>query len=122
MKKKIILITDLVDQRLRKEQEIEYYEKELQKIQERLSYLYKEKRQPKPYLQIIQTESHRYQRVYASEVGEQIMKCPKCDTEMIWNNDFDVQELTQEQYDLLSCHECPECKGWVEVYTIEEMV
>ena len=41
--KKIILITDLVDQRLRKEQEIEYYEKELIKIQERLSYLYKEK-------------------------------------------------------------------------------
>ena len=29
--KKIILITDLVDQRLRKEQEIEYYEKELRK-------------------------------------------------------------------------------------------
>ena len=29
--KKIILITDLVDQRLRKEQEIEYYEKELSK-------------------------------------------------------------------------------------------
>ena len=27
------------------------------------------------------------------------MKCPKCDTEMIWNNDFDVQELTQERYD-----------------------
>ena len=39
--KKIILITDLVDQRLRKEQEIEYYEKELVKIQERLGYLYK---------------------------------------------------------------------------------
>ena len=39
------------------------------------------------------------------------MKCPKCDTEMIWNNDFDAQELTQEQYDLLSCHECPECKS-----------
>ena len=35
-------------------------------------------------------ESRRYQRVYASEVGEQIMKCPKCDTEMIWNNDFDT--------------------------------
>ena len=49
------------------------------------------------------------------------MKCPKCDTEMIWNSDFDAQELTQEQYDLLSCHECPECKAWVEVYTIEEM-
>ena len=41
--KKIILITDLVDQRLRKEQEIDYYEKELRKIEERLAYLYKEK-------------------------------------------------------------------------------
>ena len=49
------------------------------------------------------------------------MKCPRCDTEMIWNNDFDVQELTQERYDLLSCHQCPECKAWVEVYTIEDM-
>ena len=52
--KKIILITDLVDQRLRKEQEIEYYEKELIKIQERLSYLYKEKTLT---LAIIQTET-----------------------------------------------------------------
>ena len=31
--KKIILITDLVDHRLRKEQEIDYYEKELRKIE-----------------------------------------------------------------------------------------
>ena len=54
--KKIILITDLVDQRLRKEQEIEYYEKELHKIQERLSYLYKEKTLTETILAIIQTE------------------------------------------------------------------
>ena len=54
--KKIILITDLVDQRLRKEQEIEYYEKELVKIQERLSYLYKEKTLTETILAIIQTE------------------------------------------------------------------
>ena len=53
---KIILITDLVDQRLRKEQEIEYYEKELHKIQERLSYLYKEKTLTETILAIIQTE------------------------------------------------------------------
>ena len=53
--KKIILITDLVDQRLRKEQEIEYYEKELHKIQERLSYLYKEKTLTETILAIIQT-------------------------------------------------------------------
>ena len=54
--KKIILITDLVDQRLRKEQEIEYYEKELVKIQERLGYLYKEKTLTETILAIIQTE------------------------------------------------------------------
>ena len=54
--KKIILITDLVDQRLRKEQEISYYEKELREIQERLSFLYKEKTLTETILAIIQTD------------------------------------------------------------------
>ena len=54
--KKIILITDLVDQRLRKEQEIDYYEKELRKIQERLGYLYKGKTLTETILAIIQTD------------------------------------------------------------------
>ena len=55
--KKIILITDLVDQRLRKEREIEYYEKELRKIEERLGYLYKEKTLTETILSIVQTEN-----------------------------------------------------------------
>ena len=54
--KKIILITDLVDQRLRKEQEINYYGKELRKIEERLSYLYKEKTLTETILSIVQAE------------------------------------------------------------------
>tara|TARA_B100000989_G_C19396318_1_gene407972 strand:+ start:278 stop:517 length:240 start_codon:yes stop_codon:yes gene_type:complete len=54
--RKIILITDLVDQRLRKEQEIDYYEKELRKIEERLGYLYKEKTLTETILAIVQTE------------------------------------------------------------------
>ena len=54
--KKIILITDLVDQRLRKEQEISYYEKELREIQERLSFLYKEKTLTETILAIIQKD------------------------------------------------------------------
>ena len=53
---KIIMITDLVDQRLRKEREIEYYEKELRKIEERLGYLYKEKTLTETILSIVQTE------------------------------------------------------------------
>ena len=54
--KKIILITDLVDQRLRKEKEINYYEKELREIQERLSFLYKEKTLTETILAILQTD------------------------------------------------------------------
>ena len=54
--KKIILITDLVDQRLRKEQEIDYYEKELRKIEERLAYLYKEKTLTETILSIVQAD------------------------------------------------------------------
>ncbi len=54
--KKIILITDLVDQRLRKEREIDYYEKELRKIEERLAYLYKEKTLTETILSIVQAE------------------------------------------------------------------
>ena len=54
--KKIILITDLVDQRLRKEQEIDYYEKELRKIEERLAYLYQEKTLTETILSIVQAE------------------------------------------------------------------
>ena len=54
--KKIIIITDLVDQRLRKEQEIDYYEKELRKIEERLAYLYKEKTLTETILSIVQAE------------------------------------------------------------------
>ena len=41
--RKILFITDLIDQRLRKEKEIDYYERELVKIEERLFFLRKEK-------------------------------------------------------------------------------
>ena len=54
--RKIILISDLIDQRLRKEQEIEYYEKELMKIQERLGFLYREKSLTETILTILQND------------------------------------------------------------------
>lgn len=53
---KIIFITDLIDQRLRKEQEIEFYEKELKKIEERLYFLRKEKQLTQFIIDIIQQE------------------------------------------------------------------
>jgi uncharacterized protein YlaN (UPF0358 family) len=39
---KIILITDVIEQKLRKEQELEFYEKELEKLQSKLFWLKKE--------------------------------------------------------------------------------
>ena len=54
--RKILFITDLIDQRLRKEQEITYYEKELQKIEERLFFLRKEKELTQFIIDIIDKE------------------------------------------------------------------
>jgi len=54
--RKILFITDLIDQRLRKEQEITYYEKELQKIEEKLFFLRKEKQLTQFIIDIIEKE------------------------------------------------------------------
>ena len=54
--RKILFITDLIDQRLRKEQEITYYEKELKKIEEKLFFLRKEKQLTQFIIDIIEKE------------------------------------------------------------------
>jgi len=54
--RKILFITDLIDQRLRKEQEITYYEKELTKIEEKLFFLRKEQQLTKFIIDIIEQE------------------------------------------------------------------
>ena len=54
--KSIIFITDLIDQRLRKEKEIEFYEQELVKIEEKLFFLRKEKQLTQFIIDIIEKE------------------------------------------------------------------
>lgn len=54
--RKILFITDLIDQRLRKEKEIEYYEKELEEITRKLFFLKKEKDLTELIINIIQNE------------------------------------------------------------------
>ena len=71
--KKILFITDLIDQRLRKEQEITYYEKELTKIEEKLFFLRKEKQLTQFIIDIIEQEKvvdireQMYERI---EIGD----------------------------------------------------
>jgi len=40
--RKIIMLTDVLEQKLRKERELEFYEKELKKLEERLYWLRRE--------------------------------------------------------------------------------
>jgi len=54
--RRIIFITDLIDQRLRKEKEIEFYEEELRKIEEKLFFLRKEQSLTQFIIEIIQNE------------------------------------------------------------------
>ena len=54
--KSIIFITDLIDHRLRKEKEIEFYESELVKIEEKLFFLRKEKQLTQFIIDIIEKE------------------------------------------------------------------
>ena len=51
--KRIIFITDLIDQRLRKEKEIEFYEAELKKIEDRLFWLRRERQLTQTIIDII---------------------------------------------------------------------
>jgi hypothetical protein len=54
--RKILFITDLIDQRLRKEKEIEYYENQLEEITKKLFFLKKEKDLTELIINIIQSE------------------------------------------------------------------
>ena len=54
--RKIILITDIIDQKVRKEKEIDLYERELKKIEEKLFFLRKEQQLTQFIIDIIETE------------------------------------------------------------------
>ena len=52
--KSIIFITDLIESKLRKEREIEYYEEKLKEIEKKLFFLKKEQNVTETILDIIQ--------------------------------------------------------------------
>jgi hypothetical protein len=54
--KKIIFLTDLIETKVRKEKELEYYQVELQKLQEKMFYVKKEIDLTKTIINIIEDE------------------------------------------------------------------
>ena len=54
--KSIVFITDLIESKVRKEREIEYYEEKLKEIEQKLFFLKKEQNVTETILDIIQNE------------------------------------------------------------------
>jgi hypothetical protein len=54
---KLILITDFIEQKLRKEQELEYYLKELEELQLKIGYLRREVSLTNTIINMIKTET-----------------------------------------------------------------
>ena len=55
--KKLILITDFIEQKLRKEKELEFYEQELKKLEEKMYWLKREITLNNTIIEMIQQES-----------------------------------------------------------------
>ena len=54
--RKVILLSDLIEQKLRKEKEIEYYQEQLFELQKKIAYLQKDVDLTKLIIDIIETE------------------------------------------------------------------
>ena len=53
---KLILLTDIIDQKLRKEKELAYYQKQLEKLQEKMMFLRKDIQITNLCIEIIEQE------------------------------------------------------------------
>lgn len=50
-----------------------------------------------------------------------IPKCFSCDEELIWQNDYDTEDVGgDEQFKIVSMYQCPneECQAWYEMYHV----
>ena len=45
-------------------------------------------------------------------------KCVHCEEDVIWQNDYDTEDVGQEDSEFLivSMYQCPQCDAWYEVY------
>jgi len=79
--KRIIFITDLIDQRIRKEKEIEYYEEQLEEIKKKLFWLHKERQLTETIIDIIEKEKVVDIR---EQMYERISEAQRTDREDNW--------------------------------------
>lgn len=52
-----------------------------------------------------------------------VIKCHKCGKEMIWQNDFDLQDFDYEEREgIISFYDCPDCNISYEITEVFEGV
>ena len=79
---KLILITDFIEQKLRKEKELEYYLKELEELQRKIGYLRSEVSLTNTIINMIKTEQVYDIKENMLENENKIIELPK---ENKWN-------------------------------------
>jgi hypothetical protein len=70
-KARIILLSEVLESKIRKEQELEYYQKELLKIQERIGYLTRELDLTKLIIDMIEHEKVKDLQLIAKEENDE---------------------------------------------------
>jgi len=68
---RIILLSEVLESKIRKEQELEYYQKELVKIQERIGYLTRELDLTKLIIDMIEHEKVKDLQLIAKEENDE---------------------------------------------------
>jgi hypothetical protein len=68
---RIILLSEVLESKIRKEQELEYYQKELLKIQERIGYLTRELDLTKLIIDMIEHEKVKDLQLIAKEENDE---------------------------------------------------
>ena len=76
---KLILITDFIEQKLRKEKELEYYLKELEELQRKIGYLRSEVSLTNTIINMIKTEQVHDIQESMLENDKKIIELPKED-------------------------------------------
>ena len=54
--------------------------------------------------------------VFGKEI--KMPKCFSCQTELIWQNDYDGEDCGTEEFLIVSMYQCPneDCNAWYEMY------
>ena len=56
--------------------------------------------------------------IYLRKIGLKMPKCFSCQSELIWQNDYDGEDCGTDEFLIVSMYQCPneDCNAWYEMY------